>query len=45
MGLFGGIAVFHFSVIMHYFQELVSDFDKYLQLCALKTVIGFAFIV
>ena len=32
------IPVFHFSVIMqlHSLQKLVSDFDKFLQLCAFK---------
>ena len=35
MGMIGGIAVFHFSVIMHSFQKSVSDFGTFLQLCTL----------
>ena len=30
---FGGLAVFHLSVIMHSCQKLVSDFGTFLQLC------------
>ena len=32
---FGAIAVFHCSVIMHYFQKSVSDLDTFLQLCTI----------
>ena len=29
---FGGIVVYHISVVMHSFQKLVSDLDRFLHL-------------
>ena len=39
---FGAIAVFHYSVIMHCFPNLVSDLGTFLHLCVNKIAIEFA---